>query len=287
MIKIHNLIPDFIRFIEALEKGEDFDYAFKKYYFSPNQKVLKPFYGDVKKIEKGFSDFEKEFNLKKAKQRLEKIKERGCPEQAEKIIKKAEKFYQKKLTGEMVLFFSFSFVDGYTRFNKGKNTIYIGMDLPETEEDYYNILISHELNHLTRDSQEKILKSFGASKKLSHKAYLKKMTFAEHLVNEGLASYFSSRMFPNRKPWQYVYYSKRQYDWCQKNQLKIEKKIKQSLRANSDWGGFYQENFIEKGSPEMTQYFFGINLIKKAVKKYHLQKLTSMPAEKIVSEFIK
>lgn len=285
MIKIYNLLPDFEKFLDALETGADFKRALNKYYLKPNKKLLNPFFNDIRKWRKEPFDFVGNFNFKEAQRRMADLKNWGWPKRGEEILKKVEQFYGKKLSGNLVLCSGFG-GDGYTRFDRGVNTIYLQLDFFEADQDYFDILLAHELNHLVRDSNEAVLRSYGASSKMAHDKYIDKMTFAEHTINEGLAGYFSSIIFPNKKPWQYLYYSKKQYDWCMKNHKAIEKIIKEYISAEGDWGIFYRENLVGDESPERLQYYFGLALIKKAAKKYPLQKLTFMPAAKIVKEFL-
>lgn len=286
MIKIYNLLPDFEKFLEALQKGADFNKALNKYYLGPNKKIFTPLLTDIKKWRGEKIDFKSKFNLTKAVKKLSNLKKWGWPANGAKIIKKVEKFYGKKLNGKLILFWAFNMMDGYTRFDKGVNTIHLGLDFDEADKDYLKIIAAHELNHLVRDSNGAVLKSYGASLKMNHDKYIKKMTFAEHVINEGLAGYFSSIIFPDKKPWQYLFYSKKQYDWCIKNQKAIAKIMKEYLSVGGDWGIFYRENLVGDESPERLQYFFGFQLIKKAAKIYPLSKLTFMPAQKIVKEFL-
>lgn len=278
-------MPDFEKFLDAHEDGVDFNRALSKNYLKPNKKLLDPFFGDIRKWRKGPLDFMENFKFKEARRRMIDLERWGWPKRGGEILKKVEQFYDKKLSGNLVLCSGFG-GDGYTRFDKGVNTIYLQLDFFEADQDYFDILLAYELNHLVRDSNEAVLRSYGASSKMAHDQYINKMTFAEHMINEGLAGYFSSIIFPNKKPWQYLYYSKKQYAWCVKNQKAIEKIMREYLSVEGDWGIFYRENLVGDESPERLQYYFGLELIKKAAKIYPLQKLTFMPAAKIVKEFL-
>lgn len=287
MIQIYNLIPEFENFLARVESVKvNEKVALNKYYLKPQKKWFAPLVDDFKKIRHQKIDFLKFYRPKICRQRLLNLKKWGYPERAREIIEKVEKFYGKKLSGKLVLFFAFHFIDGYTRFEKGKNTIYIGLDFPDADRDYFDIIIAHEMNHLVRDSNSKVLHSYGANKKMNHVEYINQTNFSEHLISEGLAGYFSSIIFPGKKPWQYLYYSKKQYDWCVKNHELIKNEIKNCLDVTGKWPLFYRENLIGNKSPERTQYYLGLKLIEKAAKKYPLKKLTFMNAEKIIKEFI-
>lgn len=287
MIKITNLVPSFENFLkEAGKESADEKSALEKYYFGPNRKYFNPLLQDFKKIRHQKIDFLKFYHPEICRRHLLTLKRWGYPKRAQKIIRQVEKFYGKKLNGELVLFFAFHYIDGYTRFNKGKNTVYIGLDFPEADQNYFDIIIAHELNHLVRDSSTRVLQSYGANRKMNHFEYIRKMTFAEHLISEGLAGYFSSIIFPHKKPWQYLYYSKQQYAWCLKNQDLIRKNVLKSVLSNGDWKHYYKGGSLGKKSPERTQYFFGLELIQKAAQKYSLQELTFMSSQKIIDEFL-
>jgi hypothetical protein len=287
MIKITNLIPTFENFLKMVdEKSIDEKLALEKYYFSPNKKYFDPLLDDFKKIRNQKIDFLKFYRPKICRQRLLNLKKWNFPDRAGEIIQMVEKFYGKKLSGELVLFFAFHYIDGYTRFDKGKNTIYIGLDFPEADRNYFDIIIAHELNHLVRDSNQKVLKAYGANMKMNHFEYIQKMNFAEHLISEGLAGYFSSVIFPGKKPWEYLFYTKKQYDWCVKHRDIIEKSVLKSALSNGDWKAYYKENYFGSNSPERTQYFFGFELIKRAAKKYSMKQLTFMSAQEIINEFL-
>ena len=311
MLKIYNLLPDAEKFLKVAqtEKKTDFYNLFQKYYFKPNKKILGPLFDDCKSWGLGWLGCQKifkEINIEKELKRLEQVKKwgwpayakvpayamaladksAGKPERANLTIKKMEKFFNPKFSGNLVLFFSFIGIDGYTRFDKGKNTIYLGLDFPAKNDYYFDILLAHELTHLVRDSRQSVLESYGAHLKMLHDEYIKKMTFAEHLINEGLAGYVSSRIYPQYKPWDYLFYSKKQYQWCVKNRQMIEKLVKEYVDADKDWAVFYREDLAGKDSPERLQYFYGFELIKKAAKKYPLKKLIFMPARKMIEEFL-
>lgn len=271
--------------VEAARKKESFEAAFEKYYLSARGNFLRQVFTDVRRL-RGFLDLPPRFDLVKIVRRLANLKKWGYPSRALKTIDRVEKFYGKKLDGDLVLFFGFDFIDGYTRFEKGRNTIFLGVDYSEADADYLNILLAHELNHLTRDSSEAVLNSYGANGKMTNKEYIDKMTFAEHLVNEGLAGYFSSVIYPGFKPWQYLYYSKKQYDWCVANHNAIKQLVKQYVLANKSWHPFYREDLLGKKSPERLQYYLGLELIKEASKKCPLKELTFMPSKKIIEEFL-
>ena len=292
MIKIHNLLPDAEKFLKVAqtEKKVDIYNLFQKYYFKPNKKILGPLFDDCKNWGLGWLSCRKIFkkiNIEKELKRLARVKKWGGLQRAQITIKKVEKIFNLKFSGNLVLFFSFIGIDGYTRFDKGKNTIYLGLDFPVKNDYYFDILLAHELTHLVRDSRQSVLESYGANFKMPHDEYIKKMTCAEHLVSEGLAGYVSSRIYPRYKPWDYLFYSKKQYDWCVKNHQLIDKTIRECIVKNKDWGVFYRKNLAGIKSPERAQYYYGFELIKKASRKYSLQKLIFMPALKIIEEFLK
>ncbi|PJE58033.1 MAG: hypothetical protein COU81_02865 [Candidatus Portnoybacteria bacterium CG10_big_fil_rev_8_21_14_0_10_36_7] len=283
-MEIHNLLPKIEEFISSLEnKDINFD-AFKEYYLSSNNKSVRYLFENINKWQ-GIRKQLGEGDKLAIKKRLVDLKNWGYPARAEATIEKVEKFYKKKLNGELILFFGLNLVDGYTRFEKGWNTIFLGVDYSEYDANDLDILLAHELNHLTRDSSEQVLHSYGVTSEMTNKEYLSKMTFVEHLVNEGLAGYFSSLIYPEAKPWKYLYYSKKQYDWCLNNHKEIEKLVINHIEANKSWRPLYRENLLGDSSPERLQYYYGLELIKKASKKYPLNELIFMPAKDIVGEF--
>ncbi len=103
------------------------------------------------------------------------------------------------LEGEVVLFGSFTLMDGYARFDRGTHRVYLGADESHGRGVYHDILFSHELTHVARESRPCVWTGWGLDPKMDHDGFTASQTVIEHLMNEGLACAVSERLVPTKE----------------------------------------------------------------------------------------
>lgn len=120
-------------------------------------------------------------------------------------IESVEKLLGTTLTGEAVLFGSFTSMDGYARFEKGEHRVFLGVDENHGPGSYLDILITHELTHVARESVPEVWEGFGLNPKMTHDEFVENMPVIEHLMSEGFSCVVSELLNPKEDPWNYAY----------------------------------------------------------------------------------
>ncbi|MGL1180844.1 hypothetical protein ACSTLD_24215, partial [Vibrio parahaemolyticus] len=71
-------------------------------------------------------------------------------------MKRLEKHFGSELKGELRLCPSMMLFDGFARYDKGEHHVWFGVDHPDADAEYLDVLLSHELSHVYRDHQPRV-----------------------------------------------------------------------------------------------------------------------------------
>ena len=177
----------------------------------------------------------------------------ACPS----LVESVEKTFGTRLGGELRLSPSMMRFDGFARYDLGGHVVWFGVDHPDADLQYLQVLLAHELSHVYRDTRPAVWAHLGKPlAEVTRPEYLDAMTGEEHLASEGLATLFSQIMFPQVPIHVHHYYFAEEMQWCLENVPKIEAAIMQRLRLDGDVWIFYEEGAAGPGSPSRTQYFW-------------------------------
>jgi len=252
-MRIFSLYRDFFRFLEKVSTHTDKWEAYCRYYYRPHREFLESFFSHFPLVD-----------FLSLKQRVEAIKKEHygrlkslisvcSPEKIiEESCKECTRFFPPLKEPHVYLFIGFFSPDGFVMDFQGKPVICFGL---ERFKDFslFRILFAHEYAHF--------LLNLGR-RKVPDEKKLKWL-----LISEGLATYFSSLVFPGHKLSDYFLFSRDRLNWCQENE-NLLRDIYCSTR-------FSQEELIDfyfKGNPELDlQPRAAKYLGFQAVKRYLTQ----------------
>lgn len=174
--------------------------------------------------------------------------------------------------------------EGYSRFDRGRDTVFVGLDHPSVDRhaDHLEIILAHELVHSLRDPHPAVLAGYGGWPTMTHDDFVERYTFAEHLVSESLATALSEKAFPGRTESSYTYLADAEQAWCEAHRAEIAGRLLQALERDEHYRTFYAPNAIVPGSPDCCDYYFALHFGRSALSRAKAADLLAMPAEDIL-----
>ncbi len=155
-------------------------------------------------------------------------------------LKKVEDLFEFKLGGEVFLLGTFHSMDGFARFEKGEHRVYLGFDENHLNGRYLDVLTTHELTHVARESRPEVWQGYGLDPKMSRSEYLENQTVIEHLLGEGFSCLVSEILIPNEDKWKYTYQSRESLELVYQEREMLNRIIKKEIRdLDGDFGVFY------------------------------------------------
>ena len=281
MAEIFYLAEVFRRFCENTGYENNWK-EFKKLYLEPNKENLAPLMKLNFLWEAGIKSLFKKTDLNSYKDMFKRLDQWGYPERIFNTLEKAESVLGRKIPAQINLFFTLrGIVDGVTVYHKGVPYIYIGLDYPAEKKEYFDLVTAHELAHAARDTSPGVMEAYNGRIKMNHIKLLSITPFIEHTIGEGIATAFSECLFPNLPPWEYLFYGKPAYRWCEEHFEEIYKKIDKIKNDRGNLFRFYRKSSLMKGSPGREDYYLGYKSAKKALQKHSIKEVIRMRAEKV------
>ncbi len=180
------------------------------------------------------------------------------------VVDRVESAFGRELPGVLVLLPSFGDFDGFARYDSGHHQVMLGIDFPDSDVDYLKALTAHELSHVYRDHAPRVWEHLGKPlSEVKRSEYLEAGTAAEHLVSEGLATLFSSALFPEIPPSVHHYYEPDEWEWCEAHPNEIDQALTECLRGDEDVWSFYGEGRVGRGSPSRLQYYWAARKLRE------------------------
>lgn len=284
MSRIHYLIDDFKTFIEKAET-EGKREAFERYYLMPNKSLITPLLSQKFLRKKDIFSVLDETDLEFYRRLIKKLELLGYPERARLTVDKAEALLKRIIPVNIILLFTLGGEEGITIYENGEPNIYVGLDYPQNNEIYFDLVLAHELGHAGRDTIDGVMESYGGNIKMGHSELLSVTPFEEHVVGEGMATAFSEAIYPNNSPIDYLFYQKWEYDWCQSHELVIWNNFQKVRGTRGNLSRFYQAGSLGQGSPGRTDYYLGYRAVKEALTKYPFDDVLGMEASMVISFF--
>lgn len=287
-MRVHDLLPAFARFTEraAALGGGDVDRilgVFEEEYLAPGRGFLGPLLADMEGWTSPLRETLREFDPARARRAIERALDRGYPGRARGTAEKVEAFFGRSLDADMVLLAGFGRIDGYARFDRGRHVVYIGVDYPEPEDHYLDLIISHEVGHVVREGDPAIWRALGLDIDMSHDRFTEVCPFEEHMIGEGLSTALSEAIYPGHPLHEYLYFEPEQFDWCRAYQGDIARYLRRFRGTAERHYELYARDAITPGSPERTQYFHGWMAVRKLMKEGRsLRELFALPAAEVL-----
>lgn len=167
--------------------------------------------------------------------------------------------------------------DGFTTNLQGRPTVFYAVEvLSEYKIERMQILIAHELSHGIHDEllRNAHPKSISMMDKKGFWWWVAKGAFME-----GLATCGSERIFPGFDEHLYLFYSREQGDWCQRNRDQLIELILKDLESR-DKAAFYRYFWSDKAKTDLpyirTGYSVGYLAIEQLLKQYTLRELAEL-----------
>lgn len=188
-------------------------------------------------------------------------------------------FFNLKLEGEVILFAMFSYIDGYARFDKGSHRVFLGLSTVHTHKNYYDILETHELTHVARESRPETWLGWGLNPKASNDEFVENQPVLEHLFGEGFSCVISEKLNPHLPPWEYVYQTKETFELVMRHAQEVDRVVHEEIQKEeqnpkeADYSKLYHSEMYLPPLPLFTQYVWAYAWVKELLKSYSTQEL--------------
>lgn len=178
--------------------------------------------------------------------------------------------------------------EGYSRYDRGRNTIFVGLDHPTavTYGDHLEIILSHELCHAVRDPDPGVLGDYRGSRSMSHDEFVARHPFREHLVSEALATSVSEAAYPGRPERRYVFFAEEAVRWCEEHRREIAERMLLALEREEPYRTFYSEGSVTPDSPDCCDYWFGLQLGRFALGQAPAAELLLLPSTAFLDRYL-
>jgi len=178
--------------------------------------------------------------------------------------------------------------EGYSRFDQGRNTIFIGLDHPTAlaHFDHLEVILSHELCHAVRDPFADVLRDYKGRRTMSHDEFVARHPFREHLVSEALATSISEALYGGRPERRYVYFNQDAIRWCRTHRREIAERMLLALEREEPYRTFYAEGSVTPDSPDCCDYWFGLHLGRFALADAKPVELLKLPATRFLDRYL-
>ena len=254
-MKVHNSIPLLIDCLNRWKNCPN-EKQFIEEYSDPQRKVIGDFFDefhsellslDWKKYREHALKLDPDFEAARFQQNLELV----------------ENLFGFKLDGEVFLTGTFEVMDGFARFDRGSHKVFLGLDEGHLNGRYLDVLTTHELTHVARESRPEVWEGFGLSPQMSRADFLEYQPVIEHVFGEGFSCAVSEILVPGEAPWSYTYQTEKSLAQVYKKSAELDRIIKQEMvNPNGDYSGLYGIR------PVFSQYVWGNEWVKQLLRDH-------------------
>jgi len=275
-MKIHNHLP---LLIECLTRWEacPSEKVFNQEYAEPLKASTKHFFDDYHEV---LTDLDWNAYRNHAL-KLDPVFEE---EQFRKNLDLVENLFGFKLDGEAFLLGTFLYMDGFARFDRGEHQVFLGVDESHHDRSYLDILTTHELTHVARESRPEVWTGFGLDPKMKRADFLESQPVIEHLMGEGFSCAISEILIPAQSPWKYVYQTEESLKNVYERALEIDRRIHREIpKPDGDYGSFYGIR------PTFAHYVWAWQWVKHLLKNVESdpRKLVSICSKGLMDDALK
>lgn len=177
---------------------------------------------------------------------------------------KVEQLFGLTLAGEAILFGAFTCMDGYARFDGGEHRVFLGVDESHGRGAYLDVLMTHELTHVVRETRPAVWEGWGLSPRMTHDEFVENLPVIEHLANEGLACVVSELLNPGEDPWHYAYQEEDGLAEVLLHAAALDQGVHEELRAgpDGDYGRLYGRRRYGRPLPSFAHYVWAWQWMK-------------------------
>jgi hypothetical protein len=285
-LNVVDLIPEFVDLVRASRTSIDFKARFWTWVDRQRDLALGPLLEDMIRLWSGVPGAP---SLADARALGERLLARGDRvARARRTILRHAEVSGRAPDGDLVLLAGFRRPEGYSRFDRGRNTIFLGLDHANSlaHDDHIDVILAHELTHAVRDPQPAVLADYGGWPGMSHDDFIARHPFREHLVSEGLATAVSERVWPGKDRSRYVFFDAVDDAWCDAHRGEIAARMQAALDADEDYRTFYARGSVTPDSPDCCDYWFGYHLARFALETETAGVLLTMPSSEFLGRFL-
>ncbi len=227
--------------------------------------------------------------LTEAREAVARVAALGAPRRAEAVLDRFAEVTGVRPDGDVVLVTGLAAPEGYSRFDRGRNTIFIGLDHKANLEhvDHFEVILAHELCHAVRDPSPDVLRDYGGWPAMGHDDFVSRYALREHLVSEALATAISEACYPHKGAERYAYLDQAELTWCEAHRREVVTRIQAALDQGEDYRTFYRENVVAPGAPSGCDYHVGLYLGRFALTTQATPgELLRMPSKVFLERFL-
>lgn len=226
--------------------------------------------------------------LAEARETVARAKAQGAPRRAEAVFDRFHEVVQVRPDVDVVLVVGLGAPEGYSRFDRGKNTIFVGLDHRSCQAhvDHLEVILAHELTHAVRDPTPEVLRDHGGWPDMGHDDFVSRYPFREHLVSEALAVAVSEAAYPGKGAERYIYFDPPELAWCEAHKEPIAARMRRALQDGEDYRTFYRENVIAPGAPACCDYWLGMHLGRFMLGRGEPAALLRTPARELLARHL-
>lgn len=285
MVPIHDLSIDLASMTARARSEAEFGALFRDWFAGQESGLLRPLIEDSKRWGMAW----KAPRLEHARETVERLSGLEHLPRARRIVARFEEVVGRRLDCDIVLLAGLRRPEGYSRFDRGRNTVFIGLDNPDNmaHPDQFEVILAHELLHTVRDPTPEVLADYGGWREMTHDDFVARYSFQEHLVSESLATSLSWVAYPGAEEHQYVYVPRDRHPWCIANRALIARRILEAIERKEHYHTFYDEDVVAPGSPMCCDYYFGFHLGRFALEHQPPHELVVLPATRFLDRYLR
>jgi hypothetical protein len=265
-VRIINELPRLLKCLQEWEslpeRGE-----FERAYAEPLAPWLTPMLEDFRaRFGAGLYDAIRGLNWRAYRKRALTLDPQAEEARLRRQMEGVEKLLGFKLEGEAVLFGAFTLMDGYARFDRGKHRVFLGCDESHDEGKYLDILYSHELTHVIRESRPTVWTGWGLDPAMTHDEFVEHLPVVEHLANEGFSCVVSELLNPGEPRWSYAYQTADSLEKILAHPHAIDRVVHAELaEKDGDYSNLYDVTRYRPHVPRFAHYVWAWQWAKAVV----------------------
>lgn len=191
-------------------------------------------------------------------------------ERVKRHLHDVEELFGFELQGDIILFGAFTLMDGFARFDRGSHRVFLGVDESHGRGAYLDVLTTHELTHVARESRPEVWQGWGLDPRMSRHDFGEFQPVIEHVFGEGFSCAVSELLVPGEDPWQYAYQTKDSLALALTHGPAIGRRIREEIlkpHAKSDYTRLYDPGEYGARVPPFSQYVWGWQWTKRLLRE--------------------
>ncbi|MBK8974912.1 MAG: glutathionylspermidine synthase family protein [Planctomycetes bacterium] len=286
-VNVVDLVPEFVAIVRSSRTAIEFKARFWHWVDRQRDGALAPLLDDMVRLWSGVGNAHDLAVARSVADRLESPDRVERVARARRVIARFVEVAGHEPETTVVLFAGLRRPEGYSRFDRGRNTVFLALDHPNslTQDDHFDVILAHELTHAVRDPAPAVLACYGGWPAMSHDDFVARHPFREHLVSEGLATAISERVWPGKPAPRYVYFDEVDYAWCEAHRATIAERMRRALDDGEDYRTFYVRGSVTSDSPDCCDYYFGFHFGRFALAQESAAVLLHTPAAEVLARF--